>query len=138
MKKREPEPVALAEGGVLVKHCDDVALAERLARSFAARENDVCPGDIHHKRGRRMSVRIMGALPGSLAEAEGWAWEYRETSPGRGAFRAVEFLPGLPADDAAPRCDHPFDAHCPSDDIEPGGCTAVDSSGAQCPCWATP
>jgi hypothetical protein len=87
-KKREPEVKEL-DGGFLVKHCDDAELAAALVRKWAG-ENDV---RIDPREGKVIWCRILGRLPGSLAEAEGWAWEYRYAEgPGRGVFRAVEFV----------------------------------------------
>ncbi len=97
-RKREPVAVTVAEGGVLVKHTDDVALASRLARlALAADYYDDCEAVYLHKPdlgcARVIWCRIGGVLPGSLGEGEGWSWQYHYADgPGRGAFRAVEFI----------------------------------------------
>lgn len=96
--ERKPVAVTVAEGGVLVKHTHDVDLAARLARlALAADYYDDCAAVYLHKpdlgRSRAIWCRIGGILPGSLGEAEGWAWQYHYADgPGRGAFRAVEFV----------------------------------------------
>lgn len=99
-RKREPVAVTLAEGGVLVKHTDDVDLADRLARELLITDQDIDRDELTEQEyagllptGRPIWCRILGRLPGSLAEAEGWAWEYRHVSgPGRGVFQAVEYV----------------------------------------------
>lgn len=96
---RKPVAEPLAEGGVLVKHTHDVHVAADLAGALVAWQyyeefGEVYLRKVRWQRARPIWCRILGILPGSLGAAEGWAWEYCTTNgPGRGAFRAVEFLP---------------------------------------------
>jgi hypothetical protein len=85
-KEREPEALALYDGAIaLVKHTHDVEEAERLAAHMLGLRAEELKG-----RGRAVWCRILGPLPGSLAEAEGWAWEYRTyREPSRGVFKAA-------------------------------------------------
>ena len=96
-RKREPEAIYLAEGGVLVKHTHDVEQAEQLARKAIAEENGLLPEEaaaVKVGTARAMWARIIPCLPNSYGAAEGWAWEYRPAQEGApGAFRAVEFAP---------------------------------------------
>lgn len=93
-RKREPEALPLTEGGWLVKHTHDLDLAARLVRAGLVKEEGLTEDEAAAVKldPRPIWCRILGALPGSCAEAEGWGWEYRHASgPARGAFRAVEF-----------------------------------------------
>ncbi len=97
-RQRQPDAVTLADcGGVLVKHTEDVDLAARLAREAIVDDRGGLESDeeVWLAEPRVIWCRILGRLPGSLAEAEGWGWEYRTSAgPGRGVFRAVEFPEG--------------------------------------------
>lgn len=87
-RKRKPEAIELSDGALcLVKHTHDLELATNLAAEKLGLHANVLEG-----RGRAVWCRILGPIPGSLAEAEGWAWEYRTyPGPSRGVFPAVEF-----------------------------------------------
>jgi hypothetical protein len=91
--KRAPEVVEIDEGGVLVKHCDNIEEAERLARTFMAKEYDQRPNEVRLPAARVIWCRIIHCLPNSEgAQAEGWSWMYQSCKgPGRGIFRAVAF-----------------------------------------------
>ncbi|GAA0897833.1 hypothetical protein [Pseudonocardia zijingensis] len=99
MRKRQPEAMYLDGGSVLVKHTHDVELADRLARE-AIVEHELFGEATDEERAEiclpdplQRWVRIINALPGSYAEAEGWGWECRRDQPGRrGVFPAVEYL----------------------------------------------
>lgn len=118
MSRRKREPVAEigAEDYRIVRHTHDVRRAAGLMRAALLDSYEYgCPEgfcDLHrwdaaearfvstgrvclhtHDLGKpvQVYVRVIAALPNSFAEAEGWAFEYRECEPGRGAFPAVVF-----------------------------------------------
>jgi hypothetical protein len=92
-RKRDPEAVLIADGGVLVKHTHDLELATRLARTALTSEA-AAEDEVHVPVGRAIWCRIMGCLPNSYGAWEGWAWHYDHApGPARGVFPAVEFLP---------------------------------------------
>jgi hypothetical protein len=97
-RKRVPVAELGEDDYRIVRHTHDVEEASSLMRALLGDCTergctDTCPPCPPVKLGtpRRVHVRILSRLPGSLAEAEGWAFEYRECQPGRGAFPAVVF-----------------------------------------------
>lgn len=96
-RKRDPQPVLIDGGTVLVKHCDDVEVARPLAASLlwheAGEGPDYDPAEFDPGPGTVIWCRIFGALPNSWAAADGYRWSYdRADGPARGVFRAVEFV----------------------------------------------
>ena len=91
--KRAPEVVEIDDGGVLVKHCDSIEEAERVARSFVAKEQGIRPNEVQLPGARLIWCRIIHCLPNSeVAKSEGWTCMYQSCrGPGRGIFRAVAF-----------------------------------------------
>lgn len=96
-RKREPVAELGAEDYRIVRHTHDIELAEMLMRAELARENGY-PEWLDPAREpsvgkpRLAWIRIVPALPGTWAEAEGWSFEYQDARPHtRGAFPAVVF-----------------------------------------------
>lgn len=90
--KREPEVVETDEGGVLVKHCDNIEEAERVARRFLAEDLGRRPNEVRLPGARVIWCRIVHCLDNSHGSAEGYTWMYQACrEPGRGIFRAVAF-----------------------------------------------
>ena len=98
-KKRKPEALMTADGAWLVKHTHDIDLAAQLVRAAIVEGYYADCGAVYLRKpdagqGRAIWCWIGGPLPGSLAQAEGWAWQYHYAdAPRRGVFPAVEFAP---------------------------------------------
>jgi hypothetical protein len=97
-RKRDPEAVLISDGDiVLVKHCDNIDVARPIAAALLRHEEGEGPehnlAEFDPGPGTVIWCRIFGALPNSWAAADGYRWHYdRAAGPGRGVFRAVEFL----------------------------------------------
>jgi hypothetical protein len=112
-RKREPVAEIGEDDYRIVRHTHDIELASHLMRAkisedecprytmedLQARRAHVCTQEcedaiqssVDPGKAKQVYVRILGAIPGSLAEAEGWAFQYYECERGRGAFPAVVF-----------------------------------------------
>lgn len=92
-RKKTPAACLLDEGAALVKHTHDIDLATTLVKQAVAEDGDWTADEIVPTNPRVIWCRIINTLPGSWAEAEGYAWTYAAApGPGRGVFPAVEFL----------------------------------------------
>lgn len=97
-RRREPVAEIGADDFLIVCHTHDIEQARTLMLAKLTEEHVRDMGALaddeyepHVEGGRQVYMRKVARLPGSLAEAEGWAFEYRECKPGPGAFPAVVF-----------------------------------------------